>query len=105
MSTYFEFSDTKNETVKYAVNIKRKPSSSTLERKTRLMCEIQGLYAEPGCRNDENGRQVAGITLPFETCNLARTRSLNPRGVFVTTTVVITFHVSANLEYMNPQNS
>uniref|UniRef100_A0A7E4UNH2 ZP domain-containing protein n=1 Tax=Panagrellus redivivus TaxID=6233 RepID=A0A7E4UNH2_PANRE len=53
---------------------------------------VKGLFNEPGCRNDENGRTVAGITLPFDTCNVARTRSLNPRGVFVTTTVVITFH-------------
>jgi hypothetical protein len=35
---------------------------------------------------------VAGIELPFDTCNVARTRSLNPRGVFVSTTVVISFH-------------
>ncbi|PIO57820.1 hypothetical protein TELCIR_20760, partial [Teladorsagia circumcincta] len=35
---------------------------------------------------------VAGIELPFDSCNVARTRSLNPRGVFVTTTVVVSFH-------------
>ncbi|TMS38269.1 hypothetical protein L596_005033 [Steinernema carpocapsae] len=53
---------------------------------------VKGLYNEPGCRSDESGRQVAGITLPFDSCNVARTRSLNPRGIFVTTTVVISFH-------------
>ncbi|KHN87040.1 Cuticlin-1 [Toxocara canis] len=53
---------------------------------------VKGLYDQNECRNDENGRNVAGITLPFESCNVARTRSLNPRGIFVTTTVVITFH-------------
>ncbi|KAE9553271.1 hypothetical protein FO519_003529 [Halicephalobus sp. NKZ332] len=53
---------------------------------------VKGLFNEPGCRSDENGRTVAGISLPFDSCNVARTRSLNPRGVFVTTTVVITFH-------------
>ncbi|KAK0398655.1 hypothetical protein QR680_002693 [Steinernema hermaphroditum] len=53
---------------------------------------VKGLYNEPGCRSDENGRQVAGITLPFDSCNVARTRSLNPRGIFVSTTVVISFH-------------
>jgi len=52
----------------------------------------KGLYDQSGCRNDEGGRQVAGIELPFDTCNVARTRSLNPRGVFVSTTVVISFH-------------
>ncbi|KHN87054.1 Cuticlin-1 [Toxocara canis] len=53
---------------------------------------VKGLYEQEGCRNDEGGRQVAGITLPFDSCNVARTRSLNPRGVFATTTVVISFH-------------
>ncbi|CAJ0587097.1 unnamed protein product, partial [Mesorhabditis spiculigera] len=53
---------------------------------------VKGLYDQDGCRNDETGRQVAGIELPFDTCNVARTRSLNPKGIFVTTTVVISFH-------------
>lgn len=53
---------------------------------------VKGLYDQDGCRNDERGRQVAGIELPFDACNVARTRSLNPPGVFVTTTVVISFH-------------
>uniref|UniRef100_A0A0N5AEM3 ZP domain-containing protein n=1 Tax=Syphacia muris TaxID=451379 RepID=A0A0N5AEM3_9BILA len=53
---------------------------------------VKGLFDEEGCRNDEVGRMVAGITLPFDSCNVARTRSLNPRGIYVTTTVVISFH-------------
>ncbi|VDD89551.1 unnamed protein product [Enterobius vermicularis] len=61
---------------------------------------VKGLYSEAGCRNDESGRQVAGITLPFDTCNVARTRSLNPKGIFVSTTVVISFHV---ISYCNLQ--
>lgn len=52
----------------------------------------KGLYENQECRNDEGGRQVAGISLPFDSCNVARTRSLNPRGIFVTAVVVITFH-------------
>ncbi|EJD73768.1 hypothetical protein LOAG_18832 [Loa loa] len=52
----------------------------------------KGMYSEQDCRNDEGGRQVAGITLSFDSCNVARTRSLNPRGIFVTAVVVITFH-------------
>lgn len=36
--------------------------------------------------------QVAGIELPIDSCNVERSRSLNPRGVFVTTVIVITFH-------------
>ncbi|ETN68656.1 zona pellucida-like domain protein [Necator americanus] len=53
---------------------------------------VKGLYDQAGCRSDDGGRQVAGIELSFDQCNLARTRSLNPRGVFVSTTVVISFH-------------
>ena len=53
---------------------------------------VKGLYDQAGCRSDEGGRQVAGIELPFDSCNTARTRSLNPKGVFVSTTVVISFH-------------
>lgn len=72
------------------------PTSITVNFNTRNPFEghvyVKGLYDQEGCRNDENGRKIAGIALPFESCNVARTRSLNPRGIFVTTTVVITFH-------------
>uniref|UniRef100_A0A9J2P2H9 ZP domain-containing protein n=1 Tax=Ascaris lumbricoides TaxID=6252 RepID=A0A9J2P2H9_ASCLU len=72
------------------------PTSITVNFNTRNPFEghvyVKGLYEQEGCRNDEGGRQVAGIKLPFDSCNVARTRSLNPRGVFVTTTVVISFH-------------
>ncbi|PAV70944.1 hypothetical protein WR25_20920 [Diploscapter pachys] len=52
----------------------------------------KGLYDQQGCRNDEGGRQVASIELPFDFCNAARTRSLNPKRIFVSNTVVISFH-------------
>nr|CDJ90080.1 Endoglin CD105 antigen domain containing protein [Haemonchus contortus] len=72
------------------------PSSITVNFNTRNTFEghvyVKGLFDQPACRNDEGGRQVAGIELPFDQCNTARTRSLNPRGVFVSTTVVISFH-------------
>ncbi|KAH7727357.1 cuticulin-1 [Aphelenchoides avenae] len=72
------------------------PTSITVNFNTRNPFEghvyVKGLFDQAGCRSDEHGRQVAGITLPFDSCNVARTRSLNPRGVFVTTTVVISFH-------------
>ncbi|VDM56374.1 unnamed protein product [Angiostrongylus costaricensis] len=72
------------------------PSTITINFNTRNPFEghvyVKGLYDQPGCRSDEGGRQVAGIELPFDTCNTARTRSLNPRGVFISTTVVISFH-------------
>lgn len=72
------------------------PTSITINFNTRNPFDghvyVKGLYDQQGCRNDEGGRQVAGIELPFDSCNVARTRSLNPRGIFVTTTVVISFH-------------
>ncbi|RCN46945.1 zona pellucida-like domain protein [Ancylostoma caninum] len=72
------------------------PSSITVNFNTRNPFEghvyVKGLYDQAGCRSDEGGRQVAGIELPFDQCNTARTRSLNPRGVFISTTVVISFH-------------
>uniref|UniRef100_A0A915PZL6 ZP domain-containing protein n=1 Tax=Setaria digitata TaxID=48799 RepID=A0A915PZL6_9BILA len=72
------------------------PTSITVNFNTRNAFEghvyVKGLYDQQECRSDEGGRQVAGIELSFETCNVARTRSLNPRGVFVTATVVISFH-------------
>uniref|UniRef100_F1L6W9 Cuticlin-1 n=2 Tax=Ascaris TaxID=6251 RepID=F1L6W9_ASCSU len=72
------------------------PTSITVNFNTRNPFEghvyVKGLYDQQGCRSDEGGRQVAGIELPFDSCNVARTRSLNPRGIFVSTTVVISFH-------------
>ncbi|CAG9540301.1 unnamed protein product [Cercopithifilaria johnstoni] len=53
---------------------------------------VKGLYDHEECRSDGNGRQVAGIEIPIDSCNVERSRSLNPRGVFVTTVIVITFH-------------
>ncbi len=58
----------------------------------KYIIPFQGLYATPGCRNDDGGRQVAGITLPFDSCGVSRQRSLNPRGVFVSTTIIVSFH-------------
>ncbi|GMR60587.1 hypothetical protein PMAYCL1PPCAC_30782 [Pristionchus mayeri] len=53
---------------------------------------VKGLYNDATCRNDATGSQIATISLPFDICNVQRTRSLNPRGIFVSTTVVISFH-------------
>jgi hypothetical protein len=72
------------------------PTSITINFNTQNTFEghvyVKGRYAEAGCRDDTGGRQVAGITLPFDTCGVSRTRSLNPKGVFVTTVVIISFH-------------
>jgi hypothetical protein len=56
---------------------------------------VKGLFAkkDEGCRTDgDNSRSVGQIELPFDKCNVQRDRSLNPKGVFVRTTVVISFH-------------
>lgn len=72
------------------------PSSLTINFNTQNPFEghvfVKGLYGQEGCRSSEGGSRVAGIELPFESCNVARSRSLNPLGVFVSTTVIITFH-------------
>uniref|UniRef100_A0A914UPQ2 ZP domain-containing protein n=1 Tax=Plectus sambesii TaxID=2011161 RepID=A0A914UPQ2_9BILA len=72
------------------------PTSITVNFNTQKAFEgkvyVKGLFDQAGCRNDEGGRQVAGISLPFDSCNVARTRSLNPKGVFVSTVVIISFH-------------
>ncbi|GMR34284.1 hypothetical protein PMAYCL1PPCAC_04479 [Pristionchus mayeri] len=72
------------------------PTSITVNFNTRNEFEghvyVKGLYDDDKCRNDQRGRHVAGIELPFDTCNVARTRSLNPKGIFVSSTVVISFH-------------
>ncbi|CAJ0948104.1 unnamed protein product, partial [Mesorhabditis belari] len=73
------------------------PTSINVNFNTRNPFEghiyVKGLFADPNCRREETGgRSIAGIELPFDTCNVQRTRSLNPRGIFVSTTVVISFH-------------
>ncbi|KJH43412.1 zona pellucida-like domain protein [Dictyocaulus viviparus] len=54
---------------------------------------FHGFFSNKRCRSDEGERRkVAGITVPFDDCGLSRSRSLNPKGIFVSTTIVITFH-------------
>lgn len=60
------------------------PSSITVNFNTRNPFEgqvyIKGLFDHAECRSEERGRQVAGLEVPFDSCNVGRTRSLNPRG-------------------------
>uniref|UniRef100_A0A914RZS3 ZP domain-containing protein n=1 Tax=Parascaris equorum TaxID=6256 RepID=A0A914RZS3_PAREQ len=64
------------------------PTSITVNFNTRNQFEghvyVKGLYDQEGCRNDENGRSVAGITLPFDSCNVARTLVISFHPLFVT---------------------
>lgn len=72
------------------------PTSITISFNVRNNFEghvyVKGLFKDDKCRNDKTGGKVASIALPFDTCNVQRTRSLNPRGIFVHTTVIISFH-------------
>lgn len=53
---------------------------------------VRGHVTEAACVNQEHGRNEASLNLQFQTCGLLRTRSLNPKGVFVTSSIVISFH-------------
>jgi len=54
---------------------------------------VKNLFSTPGCRTDgANDRSIGQIELPFDTCNVQRVRSLDPKGIFVRSTVVISFH-------------
>lgn len=71
-------------------------TSVNVSFKTRNVFEgkvyVRGHVSEPNCINQEHGRRVATLVLPFQTCGLQRTRSLNPKGIFVTASVVVSFH-------------
>uniref|UniRef100_A0A0K0ESI9 ZP domain-containing protein n=1 Tax=Strongyloides stercoralis TaxID=6248 RepID=A0A0K0ESI9_STRER len=53
---------------------------------------VKGMYNEKNCRNDDIGKKNAYIEVPFDMCNVLKTRSLNPKGIFISTTIVISFH-------------
>ncbi|CEF59485.1 Zona pellucida domain-containing protein [Strongyloides ratti] len=53
---------------------------------------VKGMYNEKNCRNDDIGKKNAFIEIPFDMCNVLKTRSLNPKGIFISTTIVISFH-------------
>uniref|UniRef100_A0A0K0FQM5 ZP domain-containing protein n=1 Tax=Strongyloides venezuelensis TaxID=75913 RepID=A0A0K0FQM5_STRVS len=53
---------------------------------------VKGMYSDKNCRNDDIGKNNAFIEVPFDMCNVLKTRSLNPKGIFVSTTIVISFH-------------
>jgi hypothetical protein len=56
---------------------------------------VKGLYdqQDAGCRTTGDGaRAVGSIELPFDTCNVVRERSANPKGIFIRSTIIISFH-------------
>ncbi|VDN56717.1 unnamed protein product [Dracunculus medinensis] len=53
---------------------------------------VKGRNTESGCHNEQIGRHLTGITLHFGTCGMVRLRSLEPRGVFLSIAIVLSFH-------------
>uniref|UniRef100_A0A0N4ZC14 ZP domain-containing protein n=1 Tax=Parastrongyloides trichosuri TaxID=131310 RepID=A0A0N4ZC14_PARTI len=72
------------------------PLSIAVNFKTKKKFEghvfVKGMYDQKNCRNDEIGKVSASIEIPFDMCNVVKTRSLNPKGIFVSNTIVISFH-------------
>lgn len=55
---------------------------------------VRGFSDVPECKVSGPGLHTeAGLEIPFDSpCKIDRERSANPRGIFVTTTVVVSFH-------------
>uniref|UniRef100_A0A0N5AQL7 ZP domain-containing protein n=1 Tax=Syphacia muris TaxID=451379 RepID=A0A0N5AQL7_9BILA len=53
---------------------------------------VKGMFDQDECRVAGDGDDGARIKLHFDTCNVHRSRSLNPRGIFVSASVIISFH-------------
>jgi hypothetical protein len=54
---------------------------------------VKNRFAEDACRTrGDNTRSVGQIELPFDQCGTVRERSLEPKGVFMRQTIVISFH-------------
>lgn len=53
---------------------------------------VKGHFDEKACRTDATQKKNANIELPFSACGMKRERRLNPPGMVVSTTVIISFH-------------
>ncbi|CAI5453942.1 unnamed protein product [Caenorhabditis angaria] len=53
---------------------------------------VKGHYSTKQCRNDATLEPSVNLTIPYSTCDVLRQRSTNPRGIMITTTVIISFH-------------
>uniref|UniRef100_A0A9J2P6P9 ZP domain-containing protein n=1 Tax=Ascaris lumbricoides TaxID=6252 RepID=A0A9J2P6P9_ASCLU len=53
---------------------------------------VKGHYDEGECRSDATLTQHVNLTVAFNSCDVRRERSSNPRGLFVSVTMIITFH-------------
>ncbi|TMS36661.1 hypothetical protein L596_003769 [Steinernema carpocapsae] len=53
---------------------------------------VKGHYEDPACRVDATLANRVNISIPFTSCDVRRQRSSNPKGLYVSVTMIITFH-------------
>ncbi|CAB3399241.1 unnamed protein product [Caenorhabditis bovis] len=70
--------------------------SLTIHFKTKEAFEghsyVKGHYSTKQCRTDATLEPSVNLTVPYSQCDVLRQRSNNPRGIMITTTVIISFH-------------
>ncbi|KAF8354634.1 cutl-3 [Pristionchus pacificus] len=53
---------------------------------------VKGHFADKGCRVDATLTNGVNLTVPFTDCDVRRKRSSSPRGIFLSVTMIISFH-------------
>ncbi|KAK0397072.1 hypothetical protein QR680_001967 [Steinernema hermaphroditum] len=53
---------------------------------------VKGHYEDPACRVDATLQNRVNMSIPFTSCDVRRQRSSNPKGLYVSVTMIITFH-------------
>ncbi|GMT35271.1 hypothetical protein PFISCL1PPCAC_26568 [Pristionchus fissidentatus] len=53
---------------------------------------VKGHFADKGCRIDATLTNGVNLTVPFTSCDVRRKRSSSPRGIFLSVTMIISFH-------------
>ena len=66
--------------------------SNKNHKSDRICSYAKNFYNDETCKTTGTGATNAKLELGFDTCGVKRERSLEPRGLFVSTTVVLSFH-------------
>ncbi|CAD6188724.1 unnamed protein product [Caenorhabditis auriculariae] len=53
---------------------------------------VKGHYNAKKCRTDATLESSVNLTVPYTDCDVVRQRSNNPRGIMITTTIIVSFH-------------